>query len=192
MRARCSGKSHNPNDRQYATIRIHTDWIKDFRIFMLDVGPRPSKEHTLDRHPNKTGDYVPGNVRWATKEEQAINRRSTRFLTLDNKTKPLSHWSKIFGVSTSTISRRLRNGWSVRRAVTEAADLTTSSFANGLNKGKKLTVAQALSIVEKAKSGEANLSELAREFGVAPTSILNIVRKFGVVAKKRHSKLRSD
>lgn len=30
---------------------------------------------TLDRYPNNSGNYEPGNVRWATKSEQALNRR---------------------------------------------------------------------------------------------------------------------
>lgn len=42
--------------------------------FINDVGGAPSKQHTLDRiDPRKN--YSPDNVRWATAEEQAANKR---------------------------------------------------------------------------------------------------------------------
>lgn len=54
-------------------IRICERWRKSFNVFLADVGPRPSPVHTLDRLDND-GDYEPGNVKWATADEQAKNR----------------------------------------------------------------------------------------------------------------------
>jgi hypothetical protein len=45
-----------------------------FRQFYAEVGPRPSKRHSLDRIKND-GNYEPGNVRWLTKRAQLKNRR---------------------------------------------------------------------------------------------------------------------
>lgn len=42
--------------------------------FHADLGPRPSKRHTLDRL-DVNGNYEPGNVRWATAAEQMQNQR---------------------------------------------------------------------------------------------------------------------
>jgi len=54
-------------------ITICTQWQYDFAQFLADMGERPDGT-TLDRWPNKAGNYEPGNCRWATPKEQASNR----------------------------------------------------------------------------------------------------------------------
>lgn len=75
----------NPRNRAYARyggrgISICDRWRDDFQAFLSDVGARPSLEHSIDRIDND-GHYEPGNVRWATKSEQARNRRDEHILT---------------------------------------------------------------------------------------------------------------
>ena len=38
------------------------------------TGLKPSRRHSLDRYPDPDGDYVAGNVRWATRRQQAANK----------------------------------------------------------------------------------------------------------------------
>jgi hypothetical protein len=46
-----------------------------FNEFFAHIGPRPSKEYSLERI-NNDGHYEAGNVKWATRSEQQLNKRS--------------------------------------------------------------------------------------------------------------------
>lgn len=76
----------NTNNRYYhgyggRGIKVHNPWRKDFRVFLrylkrYGLYPRP-QGHSIDRIDND-GNYEPGNIRWATPQQQSRNRRRRR------------------------------------------------------------------------------------------------------------------
>lgn len=101
MKSRCC----NPHNRKYALyggrgIHVCERW-SDFSNFMVDMGMCPPGL-TLERIDNN-GNYEPGNCRWATRKEQARNKRCTVYIYFEGSLRPLSEVSEIVGVSTGRL-----------------------------------------------------------------------------------------
>jgi len=95
---------------------VAPEW-HDFARFLMSVGPRPGPEFTVDRLDNSDPAYAPGKVDWRNKKDQANNRSSTIFLTIDGQTQPVSVWETISGTPADTIRKRKRERWGDREAV---------------------------------------------------------------------------
>jgi hypothetical protein len=87
-------------------IEVCPEWRASFEAFAWHIGPRPSSNHSLDRIDNDRG-YEPGNVRWATREEQMSNTRRNRRITFAGRTMTLSQWARELGTSRQRLHYRL-------------------------------------------------------------------------------------
>lgn len=117
MLNRCNNP-HDPAYTDYGGRGITVDPVLyDIQRWLRELGgPRPSSQHTLERINNERG-YVRGNICWATRKEQAQNRRNTRRLTIGGITQPLSVWADQRGLHRSTLWRRLQRGWNIEKAI---------------------------------------------------------------------------
>lgn len=83
MVGRCHGKSPH-KDYGGRGIAVCEAWRSSFLRFLQDMGSRPGLEYSIDR-VNVDGNYEPGNCRWATKSEQARNRRDSLFVEVNGE-----------------------------------------------------------------------------------------------------------
>ena len=117
-------RCENAHDKSYADyggrgIAVCDRW-HDVRLFIADMGPRPSPRHSIDRI-NNDGDYEPGNCRWATDKEQMNNRRCSRLITFGERTQSVAKWADELGVGWHVLACRLNRGWSVERTLSTPA-----------------------------------------------------------------------
>ncbi len=116
MLSRCENPKHTAYPHYGAKgTRVCEAW-HSFQQFLADMGPRPSPKHSLDRINNE-GHYEPGNVRWATRREQANNRALTRMLTLRGVTKSVADWADQFSLRYDLVLQRLNRGWGPERCL---------------------------------------------------------------------------
>jgi hypothetical protein len=70
----CNLKNRDYKNYGGRGIKMCNSWLNSFSNFLLDMGKRPTADHSIDRI-NNDGNYTPTNCRWATKSIQMTNRR---------------------------------------------------------------------------------------------------------------------
>ncbi len=119
MKARCN----NPNAINYSRyggrgITICERWENSFDNFIDDMGWSPSPDHSIERIKNDLG-YFKENCRWATRVEQANNKRNNLMVEFDGRVQTLTLWCRELGLKYHIVRQRIyRNHWTVERAFT--------------------------------------------------------------------------
>lgn len=117
MIQRCTNQRH----KQWAAyggrgIAVCQRWM-NYEAFLADMGRRPTAEHSIDRFPDKNGNYEPSNCRWATRTQQQNNIRSNHLVDYRGRTYTVAELARLAGIKYITMSKRLHAGWSTENAV---------------------------------------------------------------------------
>lgn len=151
----------------YAGVTVCARWRESFAAFLEDMGTRPSSRHSIDRKNNKRG-YEPENCRWATREDQALNRR----MSLRDGSVPLKHIAEQTGLPYRTLRDRFARG---DRGAVLARPLDSFEIRTAKNSRTRLSKDDAETIRILYASGTLKQSEIAKTFGVHRNYISMVV-----------------
>jgi len=154
MMRRCFNKNHPCYGRYGGRgILVCDRWVESVENFIADMG-YPDVSLTLDRIDNNLG-YCKENCRWATNEEQQLNRENNVVVEFRGKSIVLSQLCRELGVSRELVSSRLGRGWSVDRAVSEPPKQIV-----------KLSDRDATEICKRIACGEKP-SQIHKDYGIS-------------------------
>lgn len=121
IKMRCRSNSEHAHNYFNRGISVFDEWAVDYVAFkkwiIANIGNIPGPEYSLDRINNELG-YFPGNVRWATKSEQARNTRYTIRASYRGTVMPLIDICEKLGKNFNLVKSRVRAGWNIDDALT--------------------------------------------------------------------------
>ena len=109
-------------------ITVCERWRQSYEAFEMDMGPRPSRKHTIDRIDGIQG-YRPDNCRWASPKEQARNTSRNHVLTFDGRTATIAEWAEIVGMKYMTLFQRINRGMPLATALSKLSHGTAKENA---------------------------------------------------------------
>ena len=127
MKDRC----YNSNSAVYKYygkrgITISDEWKNDFSAFQKWSMEHGYSDDLSIERIDVNGNYDPSNCEWITLKDQAKNRTTSRYITINGITKQMIDWCKESPVTTTTVYKRIRDGWNVIDALTKPDQRKTS------------------------------------------------------------------
>jgi hypothetical protein len=132
-------------------ITVCKRW-NNFKTFLLDMGPRPSPKHSIDRMGNDWN-YIPMNCRWTTKSEQVRNRRP-----MTDECKHKIRETNTGRIPTKTTRQKMSKAQKGRKHSEEAQRKIGEA-----KKGNTHNLGRIFSEEAKRKIGEANKRRIVSE-----------------------------
>jgi len=91
-------------------IEVCPEWSNSFEQFCLDMGPRPTLRHQVERYDND-GPYASWNCGWEPPLVQANNKCTTLFVDAGGERLTIREIVKRTGLAPATVRARIRRGW---------------------------------------------------------------------------------
>jgi len=108
MKQRCSNPNHESfNHYGGRGIKVCDEWVNSFENFIIDMGKKPSANHSIERI-NNNENYHPSNCKWATHLEQSINKRTSKPIVYNGNPTTINQLSRDTGIAYSTLNHRIR------------------------------------------------------------------------------------
>lgn len=203
LRERCFRKS-NISFKNYGGrgITVCERWAgsKCFKNFLIDVGLKPSKNHSIDRVENNLH-YSCGkcdqclkmgwklNVRWALNEVQYFNKRSNAIVIYNGKSLTKTEWGKQMGLNRAAIWARFKNmekAKAINQPIRKAWKLKFKGMIRTVEEWGKLLGLKTGTIYWRLKQGQSIEVALRKagktpkkfKFNPAPTSQIQNYHQF--------------
>lgn len=205
MRKRC----FNPKRKEYANyggrgITVCDEWAGSdgfaaFYEYVSKLEHFGEEGYSLDRI-NVNGNYEPGNVRWATDEEQANNKTTNHFVDVGNGEQlTLAQIMKVTGAALGTIQDRIRHGWAAEDLLQKPKCKHERAAQFDVGNGQQLTALEIAKItglnictinrrIKKGWTGEKLLSStknVAKRYDVGNGQQLTVAEIANVAGVKQ-------
>lgn len=152
MKRRCYDKNHTKYPYYGAKgVTVCDRWRDGFWAFVADMGDRPSAVHSVDRI-DPTGNYEPGNCRWADVFTQATNKRVPGHMfmvDIGRGLEGLTALCKKLDIQPETVRRDARKGMNPALAVISAWYRKRKYVADGGAGGYAMCESQARDFLAK-------------------------------------------
>jgi hypothetical protein len=118
-------RCYDPKNQDYHNyggkgIKVCDRWLGEngMQNFLEDMGEKPDSRYSIDRYPDKNGNYSPDNCRWALPKEQSQNLSTNVLLSLNGKTLCLAEWARKLNCNPQTLADRKAKGWTDEKVLT--------------------------------------------------------------------------
>ena len=100
-------------------ITICDEWLNNSNNFYKWALENGYDNNLTIERINVNGNYEPSNCKWITKTQQGYNKTNSKLYTIENETKCLSEWCKIYNIDYFLVRGRLKFGWNIKEALTK-------------------------------------------------------------------------
>lgn len=99
-------------------IKVCEEWMKDYQSFKNWALKNGYNDALSIERIDNDGDYEPNNCKWIPLREQPKHTRKTKQIEFNEKIYTMSGLAKEFNINRHTLYSRLKNGWSIEKALT--------------------------------------------------------------------------